>query len=310
MSFSLPAATAADNRRGIIAMVTAMACFMTNDTLVKIVAEDLPSGEIIAIRNGFAIVLVIGWMAASGLLAQARSILSPLVLSRAVLEAIVAFLFITALPSMPIADITAIFLLTPLLITAVSGPIFKEHVGWRRWSAVVAGFVGMLLVVKPGGEGFVAGSATALALISVLFCTVRDIVTRFIPPRIPTMVVTLSTCSAVGLFAAAMIPFQGWAPATLTHVLYLFAASIVLVIGNFAMIQSFRGVEVSLISPFRYSVMVWGILSSITVFGVWPDGASWMGIGLIVGAGLYTLHRERVRQRIRTPEQEAANAPP
>ena len=112
----------------------------------------------------------------------------------------------------------------------------------------------MLLVVKPGGEGFVAGSATALALISVLFCTVRDIVTRFIPPRIPTMVVTLSTCSAVGLFAAAMIPFQGWAPATLTHVLYLFAASIVLVIGNFAMIQSFRGVEVSLISPFRYSV--------------------------------------------------------
>lgn len=291
-------------------MVTAMACFMTNDTLVKIVAEDLPSGEIIAIRNAFATALVLGWIGATGMLGQLRSILSPLVLSRAVLEAVVAFLFITALPSMPIADITAIFLLTPLLITAVSGPIFKEHVGWRRWSAVIAGFIGMLLVVKPGGAGFVAGTATVLALTSVLFCTIRDIVTRFIPPRIPTLIVTLSTCSAVGLFAAAMIPFQGWVAATTHHILYLFAASIVLVIGNFAMIQSFRGVEVSLVSPFRYSVMVWGILSSITVFGVWPDRASWAGIALIVGAGLYTLHRERVRRRIRTPEQEAATAPP
>jgi drug/metabolite transporter (DMT)-like permease len=310
MSLSLPAATPADNRRGMIAMVTAMACFMTNDTLVKIVAEDLPSGEMIVIRNTFATALVLCWLAASGLVGQIRSILSPLVLARAVLEALVAFLFITALPAMPIADITAIFLLTPLLITAVSGPLFKEHVGWRRWSAVVAGFVGMVLIVKPGGAGFTAGWATGLALMSVVLCTARDIVTRFIPSRIPTLVVTLSTCAAVGLFSGAMVPFQGWQSPTAMHVLLLFAASTVLVVGNFAMIQSFRNVEVSLVSPFRYSVMVWGILSSITVFGVWPDGASWVGIALIVGAGLYTLHRERVRQKVRTAAEEAAAAPP
>ncbi len=153
----------------------------------------------------------------------------------------------------------------------------------------------MLLVVKPGGAGFLAGSATVMALLSVVFCAIRDMVTRFIDPAIPTIVITLTTCVAVGLFGAAMIPVQGWVTPSLTHVGLLLAAATVVVAGNHAMILAFRGVEVSLVSPFRYTVMVWAIVSGIAVFGEWPDMASWIGIGLIVGAGLYTLHRERVR---------------
>jgi len=304
--FSAPAVDAGANRRGIIAMCTAMACFMTNDTLVKLVARDLPSGEIIAIRGAFATVMVLAWLVIAGHARHIGKAASPLVASRAGLEALVAFLFITAIADMPIADITAIFLITPLLITALSGPLLKEKVGWRRWSAVAAGFAGMLLVVKPGGAGFVAGSATAMALASVVFCAVRDMVTRFIDPRIPTIVITLTTCVAVGGFGAAMIPFQGWVPPTPTHVLILLAAATVVVAGNHAMILAFRGVEVSLVSPFRYSVMVWAIVSGITVFGEWPDAASWAGIALIVSAGLYTLHRERVRLRMREATAEAA----
>lgn len=305
-----PAVDAGANRRGIIAMCTAMACFMTNDTLVKLVARDLPSGEIIAIRGAFATVMVFAWLVIAGHARHIGKAASPLVASRAGLEALVAFLFITAIAEMPIADITAIFLITPLLITALSGPLLKEQVGWRRWSAVAAGFAGMLLVVKPGGAGFVAGSATAMALASVVFCAVRDMVTRFIDPRIPTIVITLTTCVAVGAFGAAMIPFQTWVPPTQTHVLILLAAATVVVVGNHAMILAFRGVEVSLVSPFRYSVMVWAIVSGITVFGEWPDAASWAGIALIVGAGLYTLHRERVRLRVRDAKAEAETTLP
>ncbi|MDP3548093.1 MAG: DMT family transporter [Phreatobacter sp.] len=308
--FTAPAVDAGANRRGIIAMCTAMACFMTNDTLVKLVARDLPSGEIIAIRGAFATVMVFAWLVIAGHVRHIGKAASPLVASRAGLEALVAFLFITAIADMPIADITAIFLITPLLITALSGPLLKEQVGWRRWSAVAAGFAGMLLVVKPGGAGFVAGSATAMALASVVFCAVRDMVTRFIDPRIPTIVITLTTCVAVGAFGAAMIPFQTWVPPTQTHVLILFAAATVVVVGNHAMILAFRGVEVSLVSPFRYSVMVWAIVSGITVFGEWPDAASWAGIALIVGAGLYTLHRERVRLRVRDAKAEAETTLP
>ncbi len=303
---ALPATDASANRRGIIAMCTAMACFNANDTLVKLVAGDLPAGQIIAIRGLFAAVLVYGWLVAGGHSGEIRKALSPLVAVRAGLEANVAFLFISALAFIPIADITAIFLLTPLLITALSGPILKEQVGWRRWSAVAAGFAGMLLVVKPGGAGFVAGAATLMALGSVALCAARDLVTRFIDHRVPTIVVTFTTCVAVGLFGAAMIPFQGWVPPTTSQILLLFAASTVLVVGNHAMILAFRGVEVSLVSPFRYSVMVWAIASGILVFGEWPDWASWVGIGLIVGAGLYTLHRERVRLRVRDAKAEAA----
>lgn len=307
---TLPAIDASANRRGIIAMCTAMACFMTNDTLVKIVATELPVGEIVAIRGLFATILVLGWVFAMGHAGHLPRIASPLVVTRAGMEAVIAFLFISALATIPIADITAIFLITPLLITALSGPLLKEQVGWRRWSAVVAGFIGMLLVVKPGGAGFVAGSATAMALISVVFCALRDIVTRFIDPRIPTIVVTLSTCATVGLFGLAMIPFQPWVPPTPKHISLLLLASVVLVIGNYAMILAFRGVEVSLVSPFRYSVMLWAIVSGITVFGEWPDGMSWIGIGLIVAAGLYTLHRERVRLRLRNAKSEAAATVP
>lgn len=300
-----PPVEANANRRGIIAMCTAMACFLTNDTLVKIVARDLPSGEIIAIRGGFAAIMVFVWLIAAGHLRDIGRVASPLVATRAGLEALVAFLFISAIGAMPIADITAIFLITPLLITALSGPLLREQVGWRRWSAVAAGFLGMLLVVKPGGAGFLAGSATAMALLSVVFCAIRDMVTRFIDPRIPTIVITLTTCVAVGLFGAAMIPVQGWVTPSLTHVGLLLAAATVVVAGNHAMILAFRGVEVSLVSPFRYTVMIWAIVSGIAVFGEWPDMASWAGIGLIVGAGLYTLHRERVRLNIRRAEVEA-----
>lgn len=301
-----PAADGAANRRGIIAMCTAMACFMTNDTIAKVVARDLPSGQIIAIRGLVASALVLVWLVAAGHLRDVRQVATPLVAVRAGLEAVVAFLFITALASIPIADITAIFLITPLLITALSVPLLKEKVGWRRWAAVAAGFAGMLLVVKPGGAGFVAGTATVLALVSVVGCAVRDIVTRFIDPRIPTIVITLTTCVAVGSFGAAMIPFQGWVSPSATHMALLIAAGAVVVVGNHAMILAFRGVEVSLVSPFRYSIMVWAIFSGIVVFAEWPDRLSWAGITLIVGAGLYTLHRERVKLRVpRSREAEA-----
>lgn len=305
-----PAFDAAANRRGIIAMITAMACFITNDTLVKIVAVDLPAGEIVAIRNSFAVVLVLGWVFATGHGPDLPRIVSPLVLTRGCLEAVVALLFISALAVIPIADITAIFLITPLLLTALSGPILKEHIGWRRWMAVLAGFCGMLLVVKPGGAGFVAGPATAMALASVVFCAARDIITRFIDPRIPTIVVTLSTCLSVGLFGLAMMAFQPYVPPTQKHMVLLLCASLVVVIGNYAMVQAFRGVEVSLVSPFRYSIMVWALISGITVFGQWPDAWSWLGMGVIVAAGLYTLHRERVRLRQRSAVAEARTTVP
>lgn len=289
------AATPDANRRGMFAMLGAMAFFVTNDTLVKVVAKDLPSGQMIAIRGAFATTLVLCWLAASGQIRFVNRILSPLVLGRALSEGTVAFLFITALAQMPIGEVTAISLITPLVITALSVPLLGEKVGWRRALAVVAGFVGMLFVVKPTGAGFNAGHATILVLLSVVFCAFRDLITRFIDPTIPTLAITLSTCLAVGLFGAAAVPLQGWIVPTWQHIGFLAAASVVLVIGNFCMIQAFRGVEVSLVSPFRYSVMIWALLSGIVVFGEWPDWASWVGMAIIMAAGLYTLQREATR---------------
>jgi drug/metabolite transporter (DMT)-like permease len=309
VTLTLPAVEAGANRRGVIAMVIAMAAFMGNDTLLKLIATEVPAGQIMAIRGVFAAMLVGSWLVLSGHAHEIGRAISPLVVTRASLEGLVALLFLSALAAISIADITAIFLMTPLLITAVSGPLLKETIGWRRWSAVGTGFLGMLLIVKPGGAGLVAGTATAMALMSVVFCAARDIATRYIPTDIPTIVITMTTCVIVGLVGAAAIPFQGWVTPTPKHILIIFFAASVLVVGNHAMIQAFRGVEVAVIAPFRYTVMIWGIVSAILVFGEWPDAMSWAGIGLIVAAGLYTLHRERVRLKVRDSKTEASTTP-
>ncbi|MEI8147384.1 MAG: DMT family transporter, partial [Alphaproteobacteria bacterium] len=285
------------NRRGIIAMVTATAFFIVNDTLVKLATIAMPSGQLIAIRGIFATIIVLCWVWASGYQRDLPRALTPLVLVRGVLEGVVAFLFITALAFIPIADITAIFLVAPLLITAASA-LMGEAVGWRRWLAVFVGFVGMLMVVKPGGVGF--GWPVLLAVASTIFVAARDLLTRRIDASVPTLVITVVTCVSVTLVGALGGIGQGFVVPDGRATFYLFAASTFLVIGNYAMIQAFRGVDIAVVSPFRYSIMIWSILAGIIVWGEWPDAIALGGIALIVGSGLYTLHRERIRQRERS----------
>lgn len=283
------------NRTGIAAMVTAQLFFIVNDTLMKLATGAMPSGQTIALRGILASSLILVWVFVTGEARHLPRVLSPLVLTRGILEALVAILYITALAYLPIADVTAIFLVTPLLITALSVVVLGETVGWRRWTAVGVGFCGMLLVVRPGGTAF--DWPALLVLASALGAAVRDLVTRRIDPTIPTAVITLNTTVTVTLVSAGFMAVQGVAPVTTPVLGYLIAAAMVVIVGNFMIIRAFRGVEVSAISPFRYIIVVWAILSGVLVFGERPDGIALIGIALIVASGLYTMHRERVRSR-------------
>ncbi|KAF0227715.1 MAG: hypothetical protein FD175_2628 [Beijerinckiaceae bacterium] len=282
--------------RGIVAMMLAMALFVLNDTVVKLARVHWDAGQILVVRGLFALLLLAIWVGFGGFSDRVGMIRHRILVLRGALEAGIAAAFITALGMMPLADITAILMLAPLIITALSMVLFGEKVGWRRWSAVVAGFCGMLLVVRPGGA--IPLSALALALLSVIGVAFRDIVTRRIPAEIPSVIVAIT--STLGTLVGGTLISgidAGWRPVTPDLVLLMASAAAFVILGNYAMIEACRDVELSVVSPFRYAVMLWAVLLGIVVFGDWPAPVALAGIALIGASGLYTLHRERIRRK-------------
>jgi drug/metabolite transporter (DMT)-like permease len=287
------------NLRGIFAMMLAMGAFVVNDTLVKLVRVHWETGQVLAVRGVFALLLLTVWIVAAGQFGRLGAIRRPSLVGRGVLEAAIAAAFITALGMMPLADITAILMMAPLLITALSMVLFGEKVGWRRWSAVAVGFAGMLLVIRPGGNS-VAPLALGLALASVVGVALRDLMTRRVPADIPSVIIAVT--STLGTFAIglALSALGGeWRPITLQLVGLSAAAAAFVILGNYAIIEACRDVELSVVSPFRYVVILWAVFLGYTVFGQIPTPVSIAGIALIAASGLYTLHRERIRHRAR-----------
>jgi drug/metabolite transporter (DMT)-like permease len=188
-----------------------------------------------------------------------------------------------------LADITAILLVSPLLITAGSAVLLKESVGWRRWLAVMAGLAGMLLVVKPGGTAF--GTASALAMFCAVLVAVRDLYTRMIGAEVPGPVLAQGAAIGTVVGGGLMSLVTPWAAFDMKTVLYLALAALFVV----TVIMAFRLGETSLVSPFRYTAIIWAAVAGFLVFGDVPDAAAFAGIALIMASGLYTLHRERIR---------------
>jgi drug/metabolite transporter (DMT)-like permease len=200
---------------------------------------------------------------------------------------------------MPIASFTAIILVQPFLITAIGAIWLGERVGWRRWTSIAVGFTGMLLVMKPATEDFQLVSLVALA-VAVLSIT-RDLLVRKIGAHVPTTVISFSTALfavPVGLLGAAVEPWE--VPAS-SILLVVVVAAAFLFVAFLLTVMAFRGTDVSVVSPFRYSIVVFAFIFGVIAFGEVPDAVSLFGIGMIVAAGLYMLHREAVRRR-----QEAA----
>lgn len=287
--------TAAGNRRGIAAMVGGMTLFVINDALIKFVSQTLPTGQIIFLRGALAVVIALGFATASGVLHRARAAVAPVVALRALIDTASTFLYLVALFNMPIGNITAINLATPLILTALAVVVLGETVGWRRWTAVVIGFLGVLLVVQPRTEGFTAYSI--LALVATAMHATRDLVTRRIDPSVPSLIVTLTTAATVTVFAGALSFFEGWQPLDALHFGLIVVASLFLTGGYILAIDSMRHGEMSVVAPFRYTGLLAALLAGYAVWGEIPNALASAGIVLLIGSGLYILQRERVRAR-------------
>lgn len=298
------------NLRGALFMVISMAAFTVNDAIAKFVSDSMNMAQVMLVRGVFASMLVgvIAWQ--SGALIQLRHAFDSMVMLRVAGDAAGTLTFLLALQHLPLANVSAILQALPLAVAMGAALFLGEGVGWRRWLAISVGFIGVLIVVRPGVEGFSVHSLLVLAC--VLFCAVRDLATRRIPEAIPSLLVSAVTSTAITILGAALLPAMGgWTPMQPSMVLYLALAAVLVLIGYQFIIMAMRVGDISFIAPFRYTALLWAIALSIVIFGDFPDSAMIMGSAIIVASGLYTLYRERVVGRWRpVTESSGPDMPP
>jgi drug/metabolite transporter (DMT)-like permease len=281
----------AANSRGVLAMSAGMASFVANDALVKVVSESLPASQLIFIRGLFATVLLLAAATAMGQLRRLPSLADRRVALRSGLDALATLTYLTSLFHLPIGNATAINMATPLVITVFAVIAFHERVGPGRWLAIAAGFTGVLLVVQPNGAAF--NAYALLCLGGTLLHAGRDLLTRAIDPRIPTILITLATSVSVMLLAGTWGLWHDWQPVTAVQAARLLAASVFLSVGYHLLIVSMRSGEMSVVAPFRYAGLLFALVLGFVVWGDVPNALAWAGIALLVGAGLAVLHGQR-----------------
>jgi drug/metabolite transporter (DMT)-like permease len=292
------------NLRGALFMVVAMSGFTLNDAITKVASESMNMAQVMLIRGAFASLFVglLAWQ--RGALALPGSMLQPMVAIRVIGEAGATASFLIALAHLPIANVSAVLQALPLAVTMGAALVFKEGVGWRRWLAIAIGFAGVLIIVRPGFEGFSIYSLLALACVAC--CAVRDLATKRIPQAIPTLLVSTTTALAMTMLGAVLLlPMGGWTPMTGESTAFLALAAVLVVIGYQFIIMAMRVGDISFIAPFRYTALLWSILLGLFIFGDVPDLPMILGAIVIVGSGLYALYRERIVGRRKTAAESA-----
>ncbi|MCL3882247.1 DMT family transporter [Marivita sp. GX14005] len=290
-----------DNLRGALLMCAAMAALTCGDVAIKATGGAMPLSQLLVIRGIFA---------SSALLVMARYLNALrldlpksdwlLMAVRGLAEALAAFFFLTALLSMPIANATALMQMLPLTVTLGGAVVFREAVGWRRWTAIVIGFFGMLLIVRPGTEGFSGSSVYVLCAVAAV--TVRDLVTRRMSSAASSLTVTFVSSVIVTLFAGVWSVGQDWVALTPRLTFLVMTASIFIIFAYLAGVAVMRVGQVSFVAPFRYTGLIWALILGFVLFGEWPEPLTLIGAAIIVATGVFSLLREaRFRRKVRKP---------
>lgn len=279
-------------------MVVSQAAFTLNDTLVKVATGSLGIGQIMLVRGMFATALIVLLVWRLGHFQPLGQLLKPAIVWRILGEIGGTVFYLIALAHLPIANVSAVFQALPLAVTMSAALFFGDKVGPRRWLAIAVGFVGVMIIVRPGLEGFNAYSL--YVLMCVAFCTIRDLATRRIDSAIPSTFVSMLTAAAVTICGGVLIPFTGgWAPMSWGLLATLVTAAVLVLIGYQFIIQSMRTGDISFVAPFRYTALLWAIAAGYLVFTNIPDLLMLVGSEIVVASGIYTLYRERVVGRSR-----------
>ena len=273
-------------------MILSMACFAVEDTFIKLLSARLPATQILfSVGFGGALITLALAVTLNVNLAD-KILLNKHVISRTIADLFGAFFFTSAMVLIPMSLLASILQATPLFVTLGAAILLGEKVGWRRWSAIFIGFLGIIIILQPGYGSF--QMASLLGLAAVLCLALRDVVTRDMATEIPTLTVTFYACLAMGSAGFIAYPFFGTPimPTTFEAIL-LVCAAIIGVTGYFLIVLATRKGDVSVIAPFRYSRLLFSLGLASLILGEMLTLPILLGGLLVVSSGIYTFGRER-----------------
>ena len=285
-------------------MIGASLTFGAQDGLSRLLAESYGPVTVIAIRFWFFALFVLAFAATrpGGIRHVAKS-------KRPVFQTLRGLLLITQICTavygftmVGLVGYQVIFASYPLMVAALSVPFLGERVGWRRWLAIAIGLAGVLIIIRPGMEGFSVYSIWALVAVGCV--TIREIATRKLSADLPSLPVALATAIAIGGLGAVMLPAVEWAPVSASALSLICGASLAIIGGYLFSVMTIRIGDIGFVAPFRYTAMVWALILGLLLFGEFPDTPTITGTVIIILTGLYSLHRER---SIRRSVQEQAH---
>ncbi|MDB4244785.1 DMT family transporter [Amylibacter sp.] len=286
-----------NNFKGILLMLIAMAGFTMEDLFMKKLSVNLSTGQIL-ITLGFGSSLIFALMAKSkGYKLTAKIFWSKGMLIRQFAEGIAAIAFITSLTLIPLSTVAAVFQATPLVITMGAALFLGEAVGWRRWLAIIVGLIGVLIIIRPGLNSF--DPNVGYVLIAVLFVTVRDLITRKLPMNVPSTIVSFQAFASL-IIAGGILIFlsdQKIVGLDKNQIYFVLGGIIFGVIGYYCIVASTRIGEAGVVTPFRYSRLLFAIIIGFLFFNERPDFLTLLGASIVIMTGIYTVLRERYLAR-------------
>ncbi len=276
--------------KGVLCMIGAGLFLTLNDAVLKWLTGDYPVGQIMFLRGVFVFlpIILLVWHA-GGLRSLRVTRIEPHLLRGGLMIA-GTFLFINGLSHLPFADAISITFAGPLFVTALAAPLLGEVIRWRRWLAVVIGFAGVLIIIRPTSE--VAQWAAIFPLAASVTGALRDILTRKMSQHDSSVSVLFYSTLAVTL-AGGVTFVGGWAPVQAFDVGLFFLCGILIACAHYLMIEAFRFAEAALVVPFKYVSLLWAVLLGLVIWGDVPDNWTFVGAAVVICSGLYILHRER-----------------
>ena len=285
------------NLYGSLYMTLSMFGYASSDAFIKYIGLLLPLSEILFLRGILAVflLLILTYFRNELFVSVDKNQIKFLIL-RVTGDVGCTIFFLTALINMKLANATAVLQCVPLALAFSAAVFLKEDVGWRRWSAIVFGFFGVLIIIKPTSAEF--NYYSLMALMAVCFIVLRDLSTSRLNESIPSTFVSLITALSVTITGLLFLPFQTWVKPSFEIIGSLSATAVLLILGVLFNIISMRTGEVSFIAPFRYSIIIFAILYGIIFYNEFPDKLMIFGSIILVSAGLYTLYREQIKKEL------------
>ncbi len=280
-------------------MTLSVAGYVINDALIKLTTETVPLFQSIFLRGVVVVMIFLAAALRMDLLADiGRYINRPLFL-RVSMETIGTVLYLNALTNAPLAGLTAVLQIVPVAVTFLAARLLREKVSWHRVASVIVGFIGVLVIIRPGSSDF--NPWFLVGLVVVVAIVIRELATTHIPVETPSVIISLTTAVAITTMGGLGSVFQGWSDVSGTNTVRLVGAACFIAVGYLASVITVRVGDLSFSAPFRYTIMLFAIVLQIVVFDDVPDVLTFVGTALIIAAGLYAFRNETRAVRLSPP---------